>query len=373
MSETTYCIETAKSGRSACKTCKEKIDKDELRIGKESPGPSDDFKMTSWYHAKCFTIPPKALKGVTPEEFVDTILRDNSESGEDILPERRDEVVALVAEKPPKKKKSEDGGDPFIAKLKREYEEMAAVEDGDDEPKAKKAKSSDARALELYGEYHNMTLAELKVILDRNRQTKTGTKPILIHKVIDGALHGRLGWCSVCGGRLKMNDDCSKVACLGRFDEEHQARIPCAVTYKLEKAPRDQPWFTDDPTEEEKAEMDRLEAVAKGEDDGAAVDAADVDPNSDLGKLLKESEGIEVDFSGKAAIQATTAKIMEVLEANGNLDLPDRLKMKVGQGLMANKEMTTPELIMLFAKEFGFKKGILDQTLFVFCIGFPHQ
>ena len=362
MSQTTYCIETAKSGRSTCKTCKEKIAKDELRIGKESPGPSDGFAMTSWYHAKCFVIPPKALKGVTPEEFVDDMLRDNSESGEDILPARRDEVVALVAEKPPKKKKSEDGGDSFIAKLKREYEVMTADGGGDDEePKAKKAKSSDQRALELYGEYHKHTLPGLKEILDFNRQTKTGTKAVILHKVIDGALNGRLGRCTVCGGRLKMNDDCTKVACLGNFDEEHQTHIPCAVTYKLEEAPRYQPWFTDDPTEEEKEEMDRLEAVAKGEDvAAAAADAADVDPNSDLGKLLKEAEGVEIDVAGKAAIQATAAKIMEVLEANGNLDLPeDGLKMKIGKGLMANKEMTAPELIMHFAKEFGFKKGIL--------------
>ena len=154
-----------------------------------------------------------------------------------------------------------------------------------------------------------------------------------------------------------MNDTCDKVLCNGTFDEATQTRIPCEVEYTLEKAPRFHPWFTDEPTEEEKEEMDRQVAAAKGEDE-SKVDAKDVDPESNLGKLLKEAQGIEINLAGKAAIQATTAKIMELLETNGTLDLPeDGLKMKIGQGLMANKEKTAPELIAYYAKQFGFKKG----------------
>jgi hypothetical protein len=40
------------------KKCKEKIEKDELRIGTNRTT-ADDIVMTSWVHAKCFTLPKK--------------------------------------------------------------------------------------------------------------------------------------------------------------------------------------------------------------------------------------------------------------------------------------------------------------------------
>ncbi|EGD81001.1 ligase III [Salpingoeca rosetta] len=55
MSSTTFQIEGAKTGRSGCKECKQKIDKDVLRIGKVTPSAfSDDATMTSWFHVPCF-------------------------------------------------------------------------------------------------------------------------------------------------------------------------------------------------------------------------------------------------------------------------------------------------------------------------------
>ena len=37
MSNATYCLEKAKTGRSSCKKCKEKIQKGEIRLGVEKP------------------------------------------------------------------------------------------------------------------------------------------------------------------------------------------------------------------------------------------------------------------------------------------------------------------------------------------------
>ncbi len=54
---TTYSIENAKSNRSACKLCKEKIEKDSLRIGSHSS--RDDIIMSSWRHCHCFKLPKK--------------------------------------------------------------------------------------------------------------------------------------------------------------------------------------------------------------------------------------------------------------------------------------------------------------------------
>lgn len=52
---TTWVVEPAKTSRSGCKECKDKIDKDTLRIGKVTSSPfSDDGNMTLWYHHNCF-------------------------------------------------------------------------------------------------------------------------------------------------------------------------------------------------------------------------------------------------------------------------------------------------------------------------------
>lgn len=154
-----------------------------------------------------------------------------------------------------------------------------------------------------------------------------------------------------------MNDDCSKVVCLGTFDESSQVKIICNVDYKIEDAPRFQPWFTEDPTEEETAEMDRLEAVSKGEEEDLIGDAAAAaGDDSDLGKLMKTGEGIVLDTSGKkGAMKASAKQLVELLEANDSLDLPGDLLMKVGKDLLNNKDKTTPELLQMFAKEFGWK------------------
>jgi len=183
---TTHTVEYAKSSRAKCKgkNCGEKIEKDTIRIGKHSH--TGDFDVTTWYHPACFTKP----RGVEDlEEWIDNELEDTSDKG-NILPDKKEELMQAIEQKV-LKKKSEDGGDGFIAKLKREYDTMAAAggDDADnDQPKKKKSKSSSddqkhQRALELYGKYHKMKGDDLKHILKWNRQVQSGTKPILLHKV----------------------------------------------------------------------------------------------------------------------------------------------------------------------------------------------
>ncbi len=54
MADAKYCVEYAKSGRSSCKKCKEKIEKGAGRIGKVTSNPfSDDGEMKAWFHMKC--------------------------------------------------------------------------------------------------------------------------------------------------------------------------------------------------------------------------------------------------------------------------------------------------------------------------------
>ena len=50
--------EYAKSGKSSCKECKEKIEKGELRLAIMVPFKSGE-KIPNWYHLKCFFIKNK--------------------------------------------------------------------------------------------------------------------------------------------------------------------------------------------------------------------------------------------------------------------------------------------------------------------------
>jgi hypothetical protein len=123
------------------------------------------------------------------------------------------------------------------------------------------------------------------------------------------------------------------------------------VTTTIEKAPR-LPWFTEQPTEEEVEEMNRIEAEATGEE----IEGKPHDEDSDLGRLIKSANDIKLDFSNKATTQATTAKVVQLLQENGKLDLPDderKLRMDVGQLLVANKGVALTEILTKLVKQFG--------------------
>jgi poly [ADP-ribose] polymerase len=49
-----FVVEYAKSSRSGCKGCKQKIDKDVLRLGKMIPSPHFDGWTPNWHHVGCF-------------------------------------------------------------------------------------------------------------------------------------------------------------------------------------------------------------------------------------------------------------------------------------------------------------------------------
>ena len=64
----TYSVEFSKSSRASCKKCKNKIEKDSLRIGTHTM--MDDISMTSWIHLNCFKLPKKFS---SIQEFIDTL------------------------------------------------------------------------------------------------------------------------------------------------------------------------------------------------------------------------------------------------------------------------------------------------------------
>ena len=130
--ETLYCLEYAKSNRSTCKGCGQKIDKDELRIGSTVPG-EGDYDMTSWKHLGCQMVPLK----VSPEE---TWTEPTQIHGFDELPSSgKDAVTEMMS------KAAGGGGGSSAAPPKAAGKKGKAAAAASDEPPAKKGKAAAAK------------------------------------------------------------------------------------------------------------------------------------------------------------------------------------------------------------------------------------
>eukprot|EP00957_Ditylum_brightwellii_P085956 6539573-Ditylum_brightwellii.AAC.1 len=177
--ETIYKLENAKSGRSYCKKCKIKILKNEIRLGVETDGPS--FKLQSWYHPTCFTLPRKLAKekgGMTARQFVEELLEDYTVDG--ICSNDTEMIVRQIEEKVSATKKEKGGDDGGVCterikkNLARLREEVLGSSDDDDEeyenqPKKKRKMnklSEEERAeAEVYAMYEKKKNDELKDVL----------------------------------------------------------------------------------------------------------------------------------------------------------------------------------------------------------------
>lgn len=95
-------------------------------------------------------------------------------------------------------------------------------------------------------------------------------------------------------------------------------------------------------------------AKARGEE----FEGEEVDPESDLGKLIKAGEGLELNFDGKENVQATTKAVMEVVRGQDGLDLPedeDQLRNYIGPFLMNHIESSAEDILKGIAKKYGWK------------------
>jgi hypothetical protein len=183
-----------------------------------------------------------------------------------------------------------------------------------------------------------------------NRQIKGGKKDFILFKVLDGEVYGRLGMCPLDGGRLKIQEgDENHVCCSGHFDEDHQMRIPCDF-----KGPREDPtlrlhpWYTEEPTDEEKEAMDKIMEQAKGDGDSPETEAGT--------DLLAEAEQLDWKLTNKAGLQKATAELVELIA--GKVDLPEgkNPKMILGPIVVANKDKTPKEILQAVLDKYGFKE-----------------
>eukprot|EP00567_Pseudictyota_dubia_P001280 CAMPEP_0197466612 /NCGR_PEP_ID=MMETSP1175-20131217/65145_1 /TAXON_ID=1003142 /ORGANISM="Triceratium dubium, Strain CCMP147" /LENGTH=481 /DNA_ID=CAMNT_0043002661 /DNA_START=51 /DNA_END=1496 /DNA_ORIENTATION=+ len=371
MSETTYSIENAKSGRSSCKKCKEKIGKGEIRLGVSAPGPGD-YNMQSWYHPKCFTLPRKVQKeGIDAATFVADMLEDNTE--DQILSNKADEIISDIEYKAPKKKKEEGGTSGASKSIKRLKEDLSKLraeaikeEDDDEEegPKKKKVKSEKSTVLadndraraEVFALYEGCKNDELKDVLRWNKQMIGGNKDAMMSRIIDGHLHGRLGMCPTCNkGRVKLTEDDGGATayCNGFFDEDAGFRVKCFFKCKVDEAPRLHPWYSKEPTEEEKEAMEAQDEAAQS--GGATGEEQTEKVKEDTEKLTKLVKGIDWDMSNATGIKQAAKDMLAICKSY--LAFPSdakKARMEVGKIIVANKNLPATEVLAEVISKFGF-------------------
>lgn len=352
---TTYSIEEAKSGRSSCKKCKTKIVKGELRIGVHSE--FDDKVMTKWSKVGCFTLPRKL--DVTVEEFLDEYLDDET-SGKFLQDEtKRQEIIDQLSAKKEKKTKKSDGGDggkssAFLESVKLNAAVLEEENGNDeDEPKKKKTKKmseDDKKKAKAYLKYKGMKNGELQDILSWNKVVKSGNKDVLLTRVIDGYVYGRIGKCVSClEGNPKISEDGSEVVCNGFYDKDKGFHVSCGSKIKVKDADRHKPWFGHEPTEEEEETMKQ-----------------EYNPDSDKKdqkvpeKIMKAVKKIDWDLSGQKQIKKAVSEIIDICSAESSpIDFPSnqsKTKMDIGMMIVQNRDKDAVAVLELVIDKYGLKK-----------------
>lgn len=340
-----------------------------MKIVAESQG--GDIRMSASYHPACFSLPRKYATGadkMTPGEFVADILQDQSDN-QSILPSKADELAADIGQKKGNTSTSgtahDDANPSPIAFIKAAYEARKSAENDDAPPppkkKSKKEKTEEETItdlqIEIYEHYHKTKNSDLQQILEWNHQYKSGNKDYILLKVIDGIMHGRLAPCGLCGGTLKLHEDGTVVACGGRFDEDSQRRIPCAYSASPDKAPRFQPFFTQEPTDDEKKVMEHEIAVARGDEvEGNGGEAGIKAEDEDRSILEETAAKLPWTLTSRDGLrQAATGMVQLFTNHKGKRLAVDEAKsqQKIGQLIATQRDKSAKEMVGIIIKEFG--------------------
>lgn len=219
-------------------------------------------------------------------------------------------------------------------------------------PKKIKMSEMDQKLAQSYNKFASLKIANLQDILRWNKAPTTGKKDFLLIRVIDGDSRGRLPKCPSCiQGKLKVNDDGTKVVCTGFFNEESGGYEKCFMEMDLDKVDRLK-WFNEKPTEEEEEAM-----TTEGQQSASSgIIPAD---------FLKSIQQIEWDpdaSKDKAFIKETTATLAGLLTADNSPvaiseSASSKIKMTVGPILLQNKDKTMEEIMDLIIKKYGLKEA----------------
>jgi len=317
-------FEYAKSGRAACKVCKDKVDKDALRIGtkmrvdKEKAEDGDNaaklahiMESTKWHHFQCF---PKMR---SKKWYMDNLPDASSCSGFQILRDDDQQKVSALfdfckgfaTECPEPPQLPEDPQQASAGKAssrkKRTSENISPNEEGEGTPKSGSApapagftKDQDEEFERHKAELAKRSVAQLGALLSKNDMSKSGKKEELAERIAECRVIGGAPTCPTCEkGRLKFNRQTGAYTCPGHFDDIAKRLVRCKGPGKDAAVVR--PEWQDMDFPEPSVSTSQRSRASKG---GAAAAAAKGDDAAKGGvqKLFKKLSGAVAD-QGDAA------------------------------------------------------------------------
>jgi hypothetical protein len=151
--------------------------------------------------------------------------------------------------------------------------------------------------------------------------------------------------------QLNDSDAGETVKCGGYFDEDMNVRRNCVYSNKASAVARLQPWYHEQPTEEQAEEIQAITEEHKA-NAGGKPKASDIPP--ELVEAIKKLEWPDTStMDGKKA----AAKLM--LEACATaVDIPEDTKkanMGIGKIIVNNPDASANDILELIVKEYGFK------------------
>uniref|UniRef100_A0A914VFI9 Poly [ADP-ribose] polymerase n=1 Tax=Plectus sambesii TaxID=2011161 RepID=A0A914VFI9_9BILA len=220
-SSTTAKVEYAKTSRSKCTKCSEKIEKGAVKVGIKS----------SWYHTDCFLQTQFKGKADSISGFGDLTEEDQGKL-----------KTALEAKNEPKKRKGEESnGDAKPKKIKAE--ERAEI-------KEKAALKSQSEALWNLREQMKQFVHkdDMGALLKLNAQEiPNGGVDKMLDRLVDGLLFGALKPCSQCQGQLVFSTSQQSYLCTGHASAwakcEYSVEKPVRKSFVIPEELHENEWL----------------------------------------------------------------------------------------------------------------------------------
>lgn len=334
-----YAIENAKSSRSACKSCNEKIEKGQVRISTMVSSESSKFrgKAPAWRHAKCFfdlgwweqpIIEMPGWEDLSNEDqaTVKKLVKTGSSKGKSTVnseedPKQKGTKRKGKGEDEPTAKNVANGQNKRARKgevqLPSKKGQGAVGNDQNTEYEKQLEKQSKALWNIKDNLKKNVDTSEMRMMLEENRQDPSGSEYDLRERCADGMLFGALGKCPTCQGPLECHG--GQYRCRGNLSEWTKCTYTTISPERLEgkwKVPEDldndylNKWFKSQKAKREK----RLLLAKHSSGNASAEKQAESSGKKNVKDNLKGCvlEGLKVAIVGKK-IQAKWKQLIHAL------------------------------------------------------------
>lgn len=193
-----FAVEYAKSNRSTCKGCEQKIEKDQIRVSKKTVDPEKPQLglIDRWYHTGCFVERRQEL--AFKEEYSGAQLKGFAALRAEDKEELKKRLPAIKSEG--KRKGDEVDGDGAAKKMKKENEEDQKLE----------TQLKDQSQL-IWGIKDKLkkycSTNDMKELLIANGQDVPSGESNIVDSLADCMAFGALKACEVCQGQLVFKSD----------------------------------------------------------------------------------------------------------------------------------------------------------------------